>query len=491
MTTHPDDQPVYGFGASDGELAPRPGRRSADAGGTLRPRRLPAPEWGRHPSPRDVQRYYLCSEEPSGEFVEVIIPVTDAGRIRYFTTSDGDKLTEVDEDYFVRRREGNARSLLELDAREMAELQAELDFVRPVLGRDPLAEAAEAATTATTDVAEPASLEQSDADVVDETPVDDAPVEHAPVHDLAPTDDGLAPANDDHVLAEGEPTEVIELPYPVPMQALSFAQHVDAPPAPAPVPVEGEHEPEPVPEPVAEPEPEPEPEPAPSVASATESPALEADPQDRDDDDDQMIEEYHPVIGSNRFEQVEPGASAMPANVTQMPISVTGPVAPLPPTAVAAPAAEPGHDVDAAAQVALAKGIAFAAHRGQLDQIGAEYIDHPGRVAERFDPLTEPVLVAAAWLHDVLEDTAVTAQNLLEAGVQPEVVEIVQLLTRTPDVSDDAYYARIGRHPVARRVKLADLDDNTAPWRVRRLEYDTQVRLAEKYRHAREALTAG
>lgn len=464
MTTHPDDQPVYGFGASDGELAPRPGRRSADAGGTLRPRRLPAPEWGRHPSPRDVQRYYLCSEEPSGEFVEVIIPVTDAGRIRYFTTSDGDKLTEVDEDYFVRRREGNARSLLELDAREMAELQAELDFVRPVLGRDPLAEAA--AEAEMTDVAEPASPEPTDG-LVDETPVDDASVD------------------DDHALAEGEPTEVIELPYPVPMQALSFAQHVDAPPAPAPVEVVPEPEPAPEPEIVPEPEPEP------SVASATESPALEADPQDRDDDDDQMIEEYHPVIGSNRFEQVEPGASAMPANVTQMPISVTGPVAPLPPTAVAAPATEPGHDVDAAAQVALAKGIAFAAHRGQLDQIGAEYIDHPGRVAERFDPVTEPVLVAAAWLHDVLEDTAVTAQNLLEAGVQPEVVEIVQLLTRTPDVSDDAYYARIGRHPVARRVKLADLDDNTAPWRVRRLEYDVQVRLAEKYRHAREALTAG
>ncbi|WP_235507738.1 hypothetical protein [Agromyces sp. Root1464] len=432
MTTHPDDQPVFGFGASDGELAPRPGRRSADAGGTLRPRRLPAPEWGRHPSPRDVQRYYLCSEEPSGEFVEVIIPVTDAGRIRYFTTSDGDELTEVDEDYFVRRREGNARSLLELDAREMAELQAELDFVRPVLGRDPLAEAAESAAAA--DSAELAeSSETAMADVAEPA--------------------SLAPTDDDQALAEGEPTEVIELPFPVPVNVPAFVQHVEPNPEPAPEP-----------------------------------PALEADPRDRDDDDDQMIEEYHPVIGSNRFEQVEPGASAMPANVTQMPISVTGPVAPLAP---AVPAAQPGQDVDAAAQVALAKGIAFAAHRGQLDQIGAEYIDHPGRVAERFDPVSEPVLVAAAWLHDVLEDTAVTAQNLLEAGVQPEVVEIVQLLTRTPDVSDDAYYARIARHPVARRVKLADLDDNTAPWRVRRLEYDVQVRLAEKYRHAREALSAG
>jgi hypothetical protein len=100
------------------------------------------------------------------------------------------------------------------------------------------------------------------------------------------------------------------------------------------------------------------------------------------------------------------------------------------------------------------------------------------------------MLVAAAWLHDVLEDTAVTAQNLLEAGVQPEVVEVVQLLTRTPEVADDAYYARLNGHPVARRVKLAELDDNTAPWRMRRLDYDVQVRLAETYRYAREALGA-
>ncbi|WP_232333689.1 hypothetical protein [Agromyces laixinhei] len=383
MTTHPDDHPVLGFGAPAGEAAPRAGRRSADPNGTLRPRRLPAPEWGRHPPHRDGQRYYLCSEEPSGEFVEIIIPVTDAGHIRYFTTRDGDRLTEVDEDYFVHRREGNARSLLELDAREMAELQAELDFVRPVLGRDPLAEAADATAGADAADAETADAEAADAD---------------------------------------------------------------------------------------------------------------------EDDEDQAIEEHHPVIGSNRLEHAEPEATAVPATAPRVasiapvapapvpPVPPVSPVAPVAPVASVAP--EPEQAVDAAAQVALAKGIAFVAHHGQLDQVGAEYIDHPGRVAERFDALTEPVLVAAAWLHDVLEDSDVTAQDLLEAGVQPEVVEIVQLLTRDPDVADDAYYAGIRRHPVARRVKLADIDDNTAPWRVRRLDYAAQVRLTEKYRRAREALTS-
>ena len=143
---------------------------------------------------------------------------------------------------------------------------------------------------------------------------------------------------------------------------------------------------------------------------------------------------------------------------------------------------------DAIAQVALAKGIAFIAHRGKHDRSGAPYIDHPGRIAERFDPITQTVEAAAAWLHDVLEDTAITAQELFEAGVMPQIVEVVQLLTRTPDITPDEYYARIRRDPVARRVKLADIDDNTARWRLRRLDYDMQLRLVEKYRYARQAL---
>jgi hypothetical protein len=72
----------------------------------------------------------------------------------------------------------------------------------------------------------------------------------------------------------------------------------------------------------------------------------------------------------------------------------------------------------------------------------------------------------------------------------PEIVEVVQVLTRTPEVSLDDYYARIRRDRIARRVKLADIDDNTARWRLRRLEYETQLRLVEKYRYARQALGA-
>ncbi|ANJ29024.1 hypothetical protein ATC03_16855 [Agromyces aureus] len=139
-------------------------------------------------------------------------------------------------------------------------------------------------------------------------------------------------------------------------------------------------------------------------------------------------------------------------------------------------------------QIGLAQGIAFVAHRGQTDKLGAEYIDHPARVAETFDPVAQPVEVAVAWLHDVLEDTDLTAERLREAGVEHEIIDAVQLLTRTADVSAAEYYARIRTNAVARNVKLADIADNSAPWRLRKLDHDTQARLAEKYAKARAAL---
>jgi len=198
-----------------------------------------------------------------------------------------------------------------------------------------------------------------------------------------------------------------------------------------------------------------------------------------------MTEEFEAMVmesTTTTFERVEAAASAPDATVPDAGIAQDAATEPTVATSLQA--------VAAIAQVALAKGIAFVAHRGQFDRSGAPYIDHPGRIAERFDPATEPVEAAAAWLHDVLEDTAVTSQELLEAGVRPEIVEVAELLTRTPDVTPDEYYARIRRDPVARRVKLADIDDNTAPWRLRRLDYDTQLRLAQKYRYARHALGA-
>ena len=136
-------------------------------------------------------------------------------------------------------------------------------------------------------------------------------------------------------------------------------------------------------------------------------------------------------------------------------------------------------------QVELARQIATRAHAGQTDKAGRPYIDHPRRVAARLVDLQEQ---AAAWLHDVIEDTEVTAEDLRNAGIDDEVIAAVQLLTRDGD--EDGYYAGIAADPLAREVKLADIADNTDPARTALLDPETRQRLATKYTNARRALRA-
>ncbi|WP_306894792.1 hypothetical protein [Agromyces albus] len=411
MTAPTDDELVSGSGAPLAELE----RDDDRAGAHARRLEIPAIDPPTHPL-AERPRYFLSSLEPSGDYDAVIVTVSDGERRRYFTTRDGAQLVEVNEESFERRRESGVRSLLELDERELGELEVELKFVRPVRGRDPIAEAAEAEAEEEKE-AEAEGEADADADVAADDAADDASETADAAADSAETED-----------AEAEPV--------------------------------------------------------PAVSHSAETPA---DPTNEDDD-----AEVDPV--TEEFEEM-----MMMESTTMMSESMEGggirrsghvPVAEPEPALLPIPSAESMSATDAIAQVSLAKGISFIAHRGRLDKSGAPYIDHPGRISERFDPVTEPIEAAAAWLHDVLEDTAVTAQELLEAGLMPEIVEVVLVLTRTPEVSLDDYYARIRRDRIARRVKLADIDDNTARWRLRRLEYETQLRLVEKYRYARQALGA-
>lgn len=111
--------------------------------------------------------------------------------------------------------------------------------------------------------------------------------------------------------------------------------------------------------------------------------------------------------------------------------------------------------------------IALRVHDGQRDKAGAAYILHPLRVMMRM-PTLETRL--AAVLHDTIEDSRdsadpVTADSLLAAGIPRAVVEAVVLLTRESAdapaaLSYDAYVGRICGHPLARQVKLADVEDN-------------------------------
>ncbi len=146
-------------------------------------------------------------------------------------------------------------------------------------------------------------------------------------------------------------------------------------------------------------------------------------------------------------------------------------------------------------QIEIARAIATVAHSGQVDKTGAPYIEHPARVAGfvEVDPSSKGAIatyVAAAWLHDVVEDTAVTLDDLNAAGIQGSVITAVQLLTKVPGEPNADYYERIRDNHMARTVKLADIRDNLDPRRLAKLDDETIARLVRKYAKALEALDA-
>lgn len=100
--------------------------------------------------------------------------------------------------------------------------------------------------------------------------------------------------------------------------------------------------------------------------------------------------------------------------------------------------------------------IAYRAHHGQLDKSGMPYIFHPVHLAEQ---MKDEISVCVALLHDVLEDTAVTAKEL-EMLFPHEVMIPVKLLTREKGIDYFEYIKKLRDNPVAMTVKLADLEHN-------------------------------
>lgn len=136
-------------------------------------------------------------------------------------------------------------------------------------------------------------------------------------------------------------------------------------------------------------------------------------------------------------------------------------------------------------RIVVARAIAHIAHHGQEDKAGNPYISHPERVANYLAERGERgVVIAAGWLHDVLEDTNLTREDLHEAGVDWPTIVIVEAVTRKPGITAEDYYAGIYASPDARRVKEADIADNTNPERLALLDDTTVARLTRKYAKA-------
>lgn len=114
------------------------------------------------------------------------------------------------------------------------------------------------------------------------------------------------------------------------------------------------------------------------------------------------------------------------------------------------------------ATIEKALQIAARAHEGQLDKQGQPYILHPLRVMAAVEG-EEARIVAV--LHDVIEDSSVTADDLRREGFGEDILEALDRLTHRKDESYADYVIRCKGHEIARRVKLADLEDNSRPSR--------------------------
>lgn len=120
--------------------------------------------------------------------------------------------------------------------------------------------------------------------------------------------------------------------------------------------------------------------------------------------------------------------------------------------------------------------IAVKAHAGQIDKAGEPYILHPLRLMFAVNG-TYPRM--AAVLHDVVEDTSITIDNLKAEGFPAEVIEAVQALTKQKGESRIEAAKRASENSISRTVKLADVTDNMDITRISQPTEKDYLRLKE------------
>lgn len=128
--------------------------------------------------------------------------------------------------------------------------------------------------------------------------------------------------------------------------------------------------------------------------------------------------------------------------------------------------------------------VALQAHKGQLDKGGHPYILHPLAVMNRVESMEEKIV---AVLHDVIEDSEVTLEELRGLGFSEEILTAIQLLTRSTEDSYEEFIEKTTTNRTARNVKIADIKENMNISRIMNPTEEDYSRL-EKYRKALERL---
>ncbi len=109
-------------------------------------------------------------------------------------------------------------------------------------------------------------------------------------------------------------------------------------------------------------------------------------------------------------------------------------------------------------QTKKALKLCFEAHKEQVDKSGMPYVFHPFHVAEE---MNDEETTIVALLHDVIEDTDYTLDDLRNMGFSNNVVEAVEVMTHLPEVSYEDYLRNLKKNPIAKKVKLADIRHNS------------------------------
>lgn len=111
--------------------------------------------------------------------------------------------------------------------------------------------------------------------------------------------------------------------------------------------------------------------------------------------------------------------------------------------------------------------IAINAHKGQKDKSGADYISHAIRVMQRGETEIEKI---CGLLHDVIEDSILTFEDLKNEGFSEEVIAVLKLITKISETEDyDEFIDRVKQNPIAVKVKINDLLDNMDITRLKEL----------------------
>ncbi len=133
----------------------------------------------------------------------------------------------------------------------------------------------------------------------------------------------------------------------------------------------------------------------------------------------------------------------------------------------------------------LALKISFEAHKNQLDKSGMPYVYHPFHLAEQ---MTDEASTCVALLHDTVEDTDMTLDDLRGYGFGEDIISAIALMTHDDAVPYMDYVRKIKSNPIARAVKLADLRHNSDLSRLDTVDEKALAR-AEKYAEAIRILT--